>query len=81
MDISKWNGRLAKLEDKAQISTDKTSKQIEDKRMYETMMQTSKNYSETGETLSLRDINRFQFRQNRSNASVPVSEAGVDAGS
>ena len=81
MDISQWDGRLAKLEDKAQISTSKTSKQIEGKRMYETMMQTSKNYSETGETLSLRDINRFQFRQNRSNSAVPVSEAGVDPGS
>ncbi len=77
MDVSKWNGRLAKLEDKAQISTGKTSKQIEDKRIYDSLMQTSKNYAETGDTLSLRDINRFQFRQNRSSASVPVSEAGV----
>jgi len=81
MDISKWNGRLAKLEDKAQISTGKTSKQIEDKRMYKTMMQTSKNFAETGETLSLRDINRFQFRQNRSDSSVPVSAAGVEPSS
>jgi hypothetical protein len=76
MDVSKWSGRLAELEDKAQISTGKTSKQIEDKRIYESLMQTSKNYTETGDTLSLRDINRFQFRQNRSDSSVPVSEAG-----
>ena len=81
MDLSKWNGRLAKLEDKAQISTGKISKQIEDKRMYKTMMQTSKNYAETGETLSLRDLNRFQIRQNRPDSSVPMSEAGVDPGS
>ncbi|CAA6690585.1 MULTISPECIES: hypothetical protein [unclassified Lentimonas] len=77
MDISKWNGRLAQLEDQAQISTGTTSKQIEDKRMYESMMQTSKNYAETGKILSLRDVNRFQFRQNRSSSAVPVTAAGV----
>ena len=77
MNISKWDGRLAKLEDRAQVSTGKTLGQLEDKRMYESLMQSSKNYSDTGKTLSLRDINRFQFRQNRSSASVPVSEAGV----
>jgi hypothetical protein len=76
MDISKWDGRLASLERQAQISTDKTAQKIEDKRMYDRMMQQSKNYTETGETLSLRDINRFQFRQNRPDSAVPVREAG-----
>ena len=44
-------------------------------------MQDSKSYAEIGEPLSLRDINRFQFRQNRSDGAVPVSEAGVGGGS
>jgi len=76
MDISKWNGRLAELERQAQISTSSTAKKIEDKRMYERMLQESESYEEIGETLSLREINRFQFRQNRSDAAVPVRAAG-----
>lgn len=76
MDISKWDGRLADLESQAQISTNKTMKRIEDKRMYESVMQQSESYAETGKTLSLRDLNRFQFRQNRSAGAVPVSDAG-----
>jgi hypothetical protein len=40
------------------------------------MLQESKSFAETGETLSLRDINRFQFRKNRSDTAVPVRAAG-----
>lgn len=81
IDMSRWSGRLAELEEKAQVSTDKSAQKIEDKRLYEMMMQDSENYAETGKKLSLRDINRFQFRQNRSSSAVPVQEAGVDPGS
>ena len=77
MDVSRWNGQLADLERQAQVSTDKTAKKIADRRAYESVMQQSKSYADTGETLSLRDINRFQFRQNRSKGAVPVSDAGV----
>ena len=31
---------------------------------------------DTGETLSLRDINRFQFRKNRAKGEVPTTQAG-----
>ena len=81
MDISKWNGRLADLERQAQISTNSTAKKIENKRMYERMLNKSKGYAQTGETLSLRDINRFQFRQNRADTAVPVRAAGSADGS
>ncbi len=81
MDISKWDGKLADLERQAQVSTDKTAQKIADRRIYESVMQKTENYAETGETLSLRDINRFQFRQNRSDNPVPVREAGVGGGS
>lgn len=77
MDLSRWDGRMAELERQAQISTDQTSKRIQDKRLYQAVMQQSDNFAETGETLSLRDINRFQFRQNRSDSAVPVQEAGI----
>jgi hypothetical protein len=81
MDISKWNGRLADLERQAQISTNSTVKKIENKRMYERMLNKSKSFAQTGETLSLREINRFQFRQNRADTAVPVRTAGGEDGS
>ena len=81
MDISKWNGRLADLERQAQISTNSTVKKIENKRMYDRMLNKSKSFAQTGETLSLREINRFQFRQNRSDTAVPVRTAGGEDGS
>jgi len=81
MDISKWNGRLADLERQAQISTNSTAKKIENKRMYERMLNESTSYAQTGETLSLREINRFQFRQNRADTAVPVRAAGSADGS
>ena len=81
MDISKWNGRLADLERQAQISTNSTVKKIENKRMYDRMLNKSKSFAQTGETLSLREINRFQFRQNRADTAVPVRAAGGEDGS
>ena len=42
------------------------------------MLQQAENYKDTGETLSLRDINRFQFRKNRSKDDVPVTKVGSD---
>ena len=81
MDISKWNGRLADLERQAQISTNSTVKKIENKRMYDRMLNKSKSFAQTGETLSLREINRFQFRQNRADTAVPVRTAGGEDGS
>ena len=74
--LSDWQGYLANLETKAQISTDTTARIIQDKRMYEMMLQQAENYKDTGETLSLREINRFQFRKNRSDSDVPVTKVG-----
>jgi hypothetical protein len=74
--ISEWQGYLANLESRAQISTDTTARIIQDKRTYEMMLQQANNYKDTGETVSLRDINRFQFRKNRSDGDVPATKAG-----
>ena len=75
--LSNWNSRLADLERQAQISTDQTMRKIEEKRLYRMMLQTSPRYSDTGDMLSLREINRFQFRKNHSDAVVPVQEVGM----
>lgn len=77
IELSEWQDYLADLEDRAQISTDTTAQIFQDKRMYEMMLQQAENYKDTGETLSLRDINRFQFRNNRSKDEVPTTQAGA----
>ena len=74
IELSQWQGYLANLESRAQISTDSTARVIQNKRIYEMMLQQAENYNETGETLSLREINRFQFRKNHSDETVPVAE-------
>ena len=78
IELSEWQGYLANLEDRARISTDTTARIIQDKRMYKKMLQQADNFKDTGETLSLRDINRFQFRKNRPKGDVPVTQAGAD---
>ncbi len=76
IELSKWQGSMADLESKAQISTDTNAQIFQDKRMYQMMLQRAENFKETGETLSLRDINRFQFRKNRADGDVPSTKAG-----
>jgi len=78
IESSEWQGYLANLEDQAQISTDSTMRIYQDKRIYEKMLKKARNFKETGKDLSLRDINRFQFRKNRSEGDVPVTQAGSD---
>jgi len=79
IELSDWQGKLARLESQAQISTDQRVGTIQDKRIYERMLQQAENYNETGELLSLRDINRFQFRKNRPDDEVPVTKAGSES--
>ena len=40
-------------------------------------LQDAQQYRELGVKLSLRDINRYQFRRNRTNDGVPVQKAGA----
>ena len=74
--MSKWDGRLAALQEKALISTDDSAKEITDKRLYDMILQDTRKYADMGVELSLRDLNRYQFRQNRSTGAVPVEKAG-----
>jgi hypothetical protein len=58
------------MDDKAQIAADH--------KLYGMMMQDARQYRELGDKLSLRDINRYQFRRNRSSDEVPMQKAGSD---
>lgn len=76
-DMSRLNERMMELHQKAGISTDDRAREIADQQMYQMALQdTKQKFNELREELSLRDINRFQFRHNRPDSDVPVQSAG-----
>ncbi len=74
--ISDWTEKLADLQKRAKISTDIEAKKIAETKLYGAMLQDPQQYEAMAEVLSLRDINRFQFRRNRSDSEVPIEKAG-----
>lgn len=75
--LAQLSGRLALLKTQARMSTDDRYDAIEDHRVYAMMLQGAQQYGEMREQLSLRELNRFQFRRNRQADGVPVEKAGV----
>lgn len=76
-EMSRWNQELADLHERARIQTDERAMKIAERRAYEAAVQDAEPYAETGAELSLRDINRYQFRRNRPEGEVPVQQAGA----
>lgn len=76
MEMSQWNDRMADLHEKAGIEVDDQAQIAADHKLYHMMLQDTQPYAELGEELSLRDINRFQFRSNRSDGEIPAAAAG-----
>ena len=75
-DMSIWNNRMADLHKRAGVDMDKRAQLVADRQLYDMMLQDAENYREMAEKLSLRDLNRFQFRRNRSKDGIPVQKAG-----
>jgi len=75
-EMSRWNERMADLHKRAGIQMDKEAQLTADRQLYNMMLQDAPHYQELAEELSLRDLNRFQFRRNHSGESVPVQKAG-----
>jgi len=75
-EMSRWNQEVADLQERARIQTDQRAMKIAEHRAYEAAVQDAEPYAETGEEVSLRDINRYQFRRNRPEGEVPVRRAG-----
>lgn len=75
-DMSRWNDRMADLHKKAGIDTDDQAQLVADRQLYNMMLQDTRQYKDMGTELSLRDLNRYQFRRNRSDGEVPVEQAG-----
>ena len=76
-ELSRWNDRLASLHKRAGIQMDDRARIASDSRLYSMMLQDARRYEELAEELSLRDLNRFQFRRNRPEGKVPVQKAGA----
>lgn len=74
--MSRWNRDLAELHEKAGIQMDDKARIAGKQELYTRMIQNAEDYKDTGEVLSLRDINRYQFRRNRSEGALPVTAAG-----
>ncbi|MGJ8639804.1 MAG: hypothetical protein ACSHYA_10455 [Opitutaceae bacterium] len=75
-DMASWNQKLSDLQKNAQISTDSTARDIAERQLYYMMLQDTRKYEEMGVELSLSDINKYQFRRNRSSGEVPVEKVG-----
>ncbi len=77
MDLSRWSQSMADLHSRAGIQVDDRSRLSGDHRLYRAMMDDARFYRDMGEVLSLRDINRYQFRHNRPDGKIPSAAAGA----
>jgi len=75
-EMSQWNEQISDLHKKAGIEMDDKARLVVDQKLYYMMLQDSQKYSGMGDELSLRELNRYQFRRNRSDSDIPVKKAG-----
>lgn len=78
-EMSLWNDRMADLHKRAKIQMDERAQIASDHQLYNRMMHDAREYRELADKLSLRDINRYQFRRNRTSDDVPTQKAGAEA--
>lgn len=77
LEFSRWDGQLADLHKQAGIDMDEEARIIAERQLYSMLLQDTRAYAELGDELSLRELNRFQFRRNRDDGDVPVQQAGA----
>ena len=75
-EMSRWNEHMKDLHQKAGITLDDRAQLVADRQLYNMMLQDTKQFADLGDHVSLRDINRYQFRRNRSDGDIPVEKAG-----
>ena len=75
-EMSQLNQQLSDLHKKAGIKMDDKASLVADQKLYYMMLQDSQKYSGMADELSLRELNRYQFRRNRSDGDIPVQKAG-----
>ena len=75
-DMSRWNEKMADLHERAGIATSEEARLASDHQLYNQMLGEARQYRNLRDTLSLQDINRYQFRRNRSDGEIPTKRAG-----
>ncbi|MFP4261436.1 MAG: hypothetical protein ACLFS1_10195 [Opitutales bacterium] len=75
-DMSRWNEKMVDLHERAGIETSEEARLASDHQLYNRMLGEARQYRNLGEKLSLRDINRYQFRNNRPDGDIPSRRAG-----
>ena len=71
---------LEDLYREAGIDLSEQARLVENRQLYQSVLQDTKQpFEALKEELSLRDINRFQFRRNRTDDGVPVQAAGQNS--
>jgi hypothetical protein len=75
-EMSSMDREMARLKKEAPLGKKDEPLLLRDRQVYSMMLQGAAFEEEMGKQLSLRDLNRFQFRRNRSDAAVPVKQAG-----
>ncbi len=74
---SAWSGRLSRLSNTSRIKTDEQARLVSERKLYQAILQdTPQAYADIAEELSMKEINRFAFRKNRSKE-VPEATAAA----
>jgi hypothetical protein len=76
--MSSQDQKMADVKKMARIGKKDKPLLIRDSEIYGMMLQEPALQEEFGKQLSLRDLNRFQFRRNHSKGAVPVKKAGSE---
>ena len=77
-DMSGWNQKMAVLHQNAGIDLDDRAQLALNQKLYYMLLQDRKQFVDLGKEVSLRDLNRYQFRRNRSDGDIPVNKAGLN---
>ncbi|MEM1222421.1 MAG: hypothetical protein AAGH40_06620 [Verrucomicrobiota bacterium] len=77
-DMAAWDEYISSVYKRSALQTDQRSKKISDRALYSMILQDTRSYRDLGEKVSLRDINRFQFRRNRAEGDIPVERVEAD---
>jgi len=72
--MSRWNERMADLRREARIDTGDQANGFEDAQRFSWALMQRPDFESLRDKLSLSELNRYQFRRNRSTETVPVKK-------
>lgn len=75
-DMSRWNQQMVDLHKNAGIEMDDRAQLVADRQLYNKMLLGDRQFRDMADEVSLRDLNRYQFRRNRPDGEIPVDQAG-----